>query len=82
MLDGGVTLGTDIVKALAYGAKMVFVGRPAIWGLSVAGQKGVENVLSLLRSELEISMSLCGTPTIQDITRDLVAHESHFVHKL
>lgn len=82
MLDGGVILGTDVLKAIAYGASMVFIGRPALWGLAVDGQKGVEDVLHLLKSELEISMSICGTPTIEDITRDLVTHEANLASKL
>ena len=82
MFDGGVTLGTDVMKALALGASMVFIGRPALWGLAVDGQAGVEEVLRLLRMEIEISMSICGTPTIKDVTRDLVAHESFYVSKL
>lgn len=82
MLDGGVTLGTDVMKAIALGASMVFMGRPALWGLAVNGQSGVEEVLQLMKSELEISMSICGTPSIQDITRDMVVHESFYISKL
>lgn len=82
MLDGGVTLGTDIMKALALGASMVFMGRPLLWGLAVNGQSGVEDVLKLIKSELEIAMSICGTPKIGDITRDMVAHESFYTSKL
>lgn len=59
-IDGGVTTGTDIFKALALGAKMVFVGRPAIWGLTCDGQQGVERVLAILKKELEITMALSG----------------------
>jgi (S)-2-hydroxy-acid oxidase len=59
-IDGGVTTGTDIFKALALGARMVFVGRPAIWGLTCGGQKGVEKVLGILKKELEITMALSG----------------------
>jgi (S)-2-hydroxy-acid oxidase len=59
-IDGGVSTGTDIFKALALGAKMVFVGRPAIWGLACDGQKGVERILAILKKELEITMVLSG----------------------
>lgn len=82
MLDGGVTLGTDVIKAIALGAQMVFMGRPALWGLAVDGQTGVENVLDLIKRELDITMKICGTPTIKDITRDMVAHESFYTSKL
>ena len=52
-------------QALALGADMVFVGRPAIWGLSYDGEEGVHQVLSLLRDELRLAMQLCGVPSVQ-----------------
>jgi 4-hydroxymandelate oxidase len=67
LLDGGVRRGTDIVKALAYGAKAVLIGRPYLWGLGVNGSQGVEQVIRILRLELEAAMALCGTPTISRI---------------
>ncbi|XP_053601814.1 2-Hydroxyacid oxidase 1 [Plodia interpunctella] len=75
-LDGGVTTGTDVYKALALGARMVFVGRPALWGLSVGGQAGVQKMLDIFRTELEYTLQIAGTPSISDITRDMVCHES------
>lgn len=77
-LDGGVTTGTDVYKALALGAKMVFVGRPALWGLTVGGQAGVQRMLNIFRTELEYTFQIAGTPTIADITRDMVRHESAY----
>ncbi|XP_026764192.2 2-Hydroxyacid oxidase 1 [Galleria mellonella] len=77
-LDGGVTTGTDVYKALALGAKMVFVGRPALWGLAVGGQAGVQRMLSILRNELEHTFQIAGTPTVADITKDMVRHESAY----
>lgn len=82
IIDGGVRLGTDILKASALGADLVMMGRPALWGLAVNGQAGVENVLEIIRNELETTMMLCGVPTLQHITRDLVAHESEYEDKL
>jgi 4-hydroxymandelate oxidase len=73
LLDGGVRRGTDILKALALGARAVMVGRPVLWGLAVDGQAGAERVLELLKSELDLAMALAGTPTLSNITRDLVA---------
>lgn len=73
LLDGGVRRGTDIIKALALGADAVMVGRPVLWGLGAAGQEGVASVLELLRRELDLAMALCGTPTLAQITRDLLA---------
>lgn len=72
LLDGGIRRGTDVVKALALGARGVLVGRPVLWGLGVAGQAGVARVLALLRDELDLAMALCGCRTIDDIGRDLV----------
>ena len=71
-VDGGIRRGTDVVKALALGAHGVFVGRPVIWGLAADGADGVRAVLDDLRTELIRAMKLCGTPTLSDITADLV----------
>jgi len=60
-------------QALALGADMVFVGRPVLWGLAYGGQKGVEKVLHLLRTELDTTMALSGCATVDDIKKDLVA---------
>ncbi len=71
-VDGGVRRGTDIVKALAIGAKAVGIGRPYIWGLSVYGQDGVERVLEILRAELSLAMRQCGLTSIAKIDRSAV----------
>ncbi len=68
LLDGGVRRGTDVVKALALGAKAVLIGRPYLWGLAANGSEGVQRVVELLRTELEAAMALCGTPTLAAIT--------------
>ena len=68
-LDGGVRRGTDVLKALALGARAVFVGRPALWGLAYAGEAGVRAVWNILNKELELAMALSGTATVKDITR-------------
>lgn len=72
-LDGGVRRGTDIVKALALGARAVLVGRPYIFGLAVAGEAGVARVLEIYRSELGQTMALVGCPSIRDIDRSIVS---------
>jgi 4-hydroxymandelate oxidase len=64
LLDGGVRRGTDILKALALGARAVLVGRPILWGLAVDGETGVRRVLELLGSELELAMALCGQSSV------------------
>ncbi len=66
-LDGGIRRGADVVKAIALGAKAVFIGRPLFWGLAVDGEKGVIRVINILREEIEITMAKCGRPTIASI---------------
>lgn len=74
LLDGGIRRGTDILKALALGASAVLIGRAALWGLCCGGEAGVAHALSILRSELDLAMALCGARTIGEITPDLVCH--------
>eukprot|EP00117_Sycon_ciliatum_P050081 scpid46288/ scgid35401/ Hydroxyacid oxidase 1; Glycolate oxidase len=71
-VDGGVRNGGDVLKALALGARAVFVGRPALWGLACNGEAGVCQVLELLNKELELSMALCGCPSVHDIPESIV----------
>jgi 4-hydroxymandelate oxidase len=71
-VDGGIRRGTDVLKALALGARAVLVGRPVLWGLAVNGEAGVRDVLELLRQELDLAMALAGTRNVSEITRDLV----------
>jgi isopentenyl diphosphate isomerase/L-lactate dehydrogenase-like FMN-dependent dehydrogenase len=66
-VDGGVQRGTDILKALALGAQGVFVGRPIIWGLALAGRRGVADVLAHLRTEMLTSMQLLGATSPDEI---------------
>jgi 4-hydroxymandelate oxidase len=72
LLDGGIRRGADVVKAIALGAKAVFIGRPLFWGLAVAGEQGVLRVLNILREEIEITMAKCGRPTIASIDSSVV----------
>jgi 4-hydroxymandelate oxidase len=72
LLDGGVRRGTDIVKALALGAAAVGVGRPLVWGLAVAGERGAVRVLELLREELDHTLALCGVDGFADLSPALV----------
>lgn len=69
-LDGGVRSGVDVVRACAIGARMVFVGRPWFWGLTVAGEAGVTRMLDILRSEVDRTLALLGVPTLADVGRD------------
>lgn len=67
LVDGGIRRGTDIYKALARGASAVLVGRPYIYGLAVGGAAGVARVVEILRTELEMTMALMGTPALPQI---------------
>ena len=71
-VDGGIRRGQHVVKALALGARAVFVGRPFMWGLVVAGGKGVEGVARGFQDEVERAMALCGARTVDEIDRDLL----------
>jgi 4-hydroxymandelate oxidase len=73
LVDGGIRRGTDVVTALALGARAVLIGRPYLWALAVDGEAGVARVLALLRREVERTMQLVGAPKVRDITRELVA---------
>ncbi|MEO7084647.1 MAG: alpha-hydroxy acid oxidase [Gemmatimonadaceae bacterium] len=75
-LDGGVRRGIDVLKALAFGARAVLVGRPVLWGLTLDGADGVRAVLQHLKSELDAAMALSGCAKISDITRDLITKVS------
>ena len=68
LVDGGITRGTDVLKALALGAHAVLIGRPYVHALATAGALGVAHVIRLLRDELEIAMALTGCATLADIT--------------
>jgi 4-hydroxymandelate oxidase len=72
LLDGGVRRGTDVFKALALGAAAVGIGRPYIWGLSSFGQAGVDRVLQILNTELQLAMVGCGTVGVKDISRKAI----------
>jgi isopentenyl diphosphate isomerase/L-lactate dehydrogenase-like FMN-dependent dehydrogenase len=76
LIDGGFRRGTDILKALALGAKAVGIARPYLYGLSAFGQPGVERVLELLRTELALDMALAGVPDLVSIDRSLVRVKS------
>ncbi|KAG7504948.1 hydroxyacid oxidase 1 [Solea senegalensis] len=67
-MDGGVRRGTDVLKALALGAKAVFIGRPVLWGLSCQGEQGVTKVLELVKEELRLAMALSGCRSVSELS--------------
>jgi 4-hydroxymandelate oxidase len=71
-VDGGVRRGTDVLKALALGARAVLIGRPIHWGLAVSGEAGVRHVLELLRAELALDLMLCGLASPVEVDRALI----------
>ncbi|KAJ8341761.1 hypothetical protein SKAU_G00340520 [Synaphobranchus kaupii] len=71
-LDGGVRRGTDVLKALALGARAVFVGRPILWGLAYEGDRGVSDVLEMLREELRLAMAFAGCRSLKEVDKSIV----------
>jgi 4-hydroxymandelate oxidase len=72
LVDSGFRRGSDIVKALAIGAKAVCIGRPYLWGLGAFGQPGVERVLAILRAETRVAMQQIGAASLKDVTPAMV----------
>ncbi len=73
LLDGGIRRGTDVVKALALGARAVLAGRAPLWGLAVDGERGAAHVLELLQAEISLALQLTGCRTPAEVTRSHVA---------
>jgi isopentenyl diphosphate isomerase/L-lactate dehydrogenase-like FMN-dependent dehydrogenase len=69
LLDGGVRRGTDVLKALALGARAVMIGRPVLWGLAAAGEEGVADVLRMFREETELGLALLGCTAPAGVSR-------------
>lgn len=72
LMDSGIRRGSDVIKALALGAKAVLVGRPCMYGLAVAGEKGVKEVLQNMVADLDITMALAGKRSVQDLDRAIL----------
>jgi len=82
LLDGGVRRGSDVVKALALGARAVMIGRAYLWGLAANGQGGVENVLDVIRGGIDSALLGLGKSHVNQLTRDDVVAPSDFYRKL
>ncbi len=75
-LDGGVRNGTDVVKAIALGARAVLVGRPWFWALAVGGEAGVRRMLEIYSEEIDRTLALIGRPVLADIDASAVSLRS------
>ena len=82
LLDGGIRRGSDVVKAVALGAKAVMIGRAYLWGLAAAGQPGVENVLDVLRAGIESALLGLGRASTSELTPDDLIIPSGFTRRL
>ena len=78
LVDGGIRRGTDILKAIALGADAVMVGQPVLHALAVGGMAGVAHMLTLLQTELEVAMALCGRARLADIDRSVIFRPESF----
>jgi isopentenyl diphosphate isomerase/L-lactate dehydrogenase-like FMN-dependent dehydrogenase len=82
LLDGGVRRGSDVVKALALGARAVMIGRAYLWGLAANGQAGVENVLDILTGGIDSALRGLGKASIHDLTPEDILVPDGFVRAL
>ena len=82
VMDGGIRRGSDVVKALALGAKAVMIGRPYLWALAANGQAGVENVLDILRSGIDSTVYALGHKSIRDLSPEDVIVPEGFTRSL
>ena len=82
VMDGGIRRGSDVVKALAMGARAVMIGRAYLWGLAANGQAGVENVLDVLRSGIDSAMLGMGVASIEELSPDLLVVPEGFYRPL
>jgi L-lactate dehydrogenase (cytochrome) len=73
MFDGGIRSGQDVLRALALGAKSCLIGRSYIFGLGAGGEAGVAKAIDIIRSELDVTMALCGIRRVRDIDRSIIA---------
>jgi isopentenyl diphosphate isomerase/L-lactate dehydrogenase-like FMN-dependent dehydrogenase len=82
VVDGGIRRGSDVVKALALGARAVMIGRAYLWGLAANGQAGVENVLDILRGGVDSAVLGLGRASVRELTPDDVLVPPGFTRRL
>jgi (S)-mandelate dehydrogenase len=72
LVDGGVQRGSDVVKAVALGARAVAIGRAALYGLAAAGEAGVSDLLTIIKDEIDGTLAQIGCPSVQSLTREYI----------
>jgi heme/flavin dehydrogenase (mycofactocin system) len=82
VMDGGVRRGSDVVKAIALGARAVMIGRPYLWGLAANGQAGVENVLDIMRNGIDSALLGLGKSSVHDLAPDDIVMPPGFTRRL
>ena len=75
LMDGGIRRGTDVLKALALGARAVLIGRPVLWGLGAGGTDGILRMVELIRGELISAMGHCGVTSTMDVPRSIIVRQ-------
>ena len=71
-MDGGIRSGQDVIKAIALGAKGVYIGRPFLYGLGAMGGPGVTKCLDIIRNELDLTMAFCGLTDINKVNSNIL----------
>ena len=77
MMDGGIRRGSDVLKAIALGAKFVFVGRPFVYAAAIGGEDGVRHAINILSSEIDRNIGLSGIRSLDEMTRDRLLEIKH-----
>jgi L-lactate dehydrogenase (cytochrome) len=71
-MDGGIRSGQDVLKAIALGARGVYIGRPFLYGLGAMGEQGVSTCMEILRKEMDITMALCGLTDVKKVDKNIL----------
>ncbi|MDB5755095.1 MAG: lldD, partial [Massilia sp.] len=71
-MDGGIRSGQDVIRALALGAKGVYIGRPFLYGLGAGGEAGVTKCLDIIRNELDLTMAFCGLRDVRQVDKNIL----------